>query len=94
MEHYSFQARSCLTDDPILGGLTTIQMERLKGLIAAHEMGHAMHLAHLTSYPADCGKMMFDTEAAAPARRAMSNYLPQPTEFTPSDRAMIRLWRP
>lgn len=94
VEHYSLQARSCLTDDPIVGGLTTIQMERLKGLIAAHEMGHAMHLAHLTNYPADCSTMMFDTEAAAPGRRAMSNYVPQPTGFTPSDRAMIRLWKP
>lgn len=94
VEHYSLQARSCLTDDPILGGLTTIQMERLKGLIAAHEMGHAMHMDHLRDYPADCSAMMFDTEAPPPNRRAMSNFVPQPTGFTTSDRAMIRLWNP
>jgi len=94
VEHYSLQARSCLTNNAILGGLTTIQMETLKALIAVHEMGHAMHMDHLRSYPVDCGDLMFDTEAAAPNRKAMSNYTPQPTGFSNRDINMMRLWNP
>jgi predicted metal-dependent hydrolase len=68
-------------------------MESLKGLIAAHEMGHAMHMDHLKSFASDCGDIMFDTEAASPNRRAMSNYVPQPSGFSTNDQAMIRLWQ-
>jgi hypothetical protein len=93
VEHYSLQARTCGADAPILGGLTTIQMERLKGLIAAHEMGHAMHLDHLRTFATDCSDIMFDDEAAPPHRRAMSNYVPQPSGFSSRDQAMMRLWQ-
>lgn len=94
VEHYSLQARDCASNTPVLGGLTTLQMELLKGLIATHEMGHAMHMDHLRTYPDNCRDLMFDTEAAAPNRQAMSNYLPQPSGFSSDDQAMIRLWEP
>lgn len=94
VEHYSLQARNCGSDTRILGGLTTIQMERLKGLLAAHEMGHAMHMAHVGNFATDCGDLMFDDEAPAPHRRAMSAYVPQPSGFSSRDHAMMRLWQP
>ena len=94
VEHYSLQARNCGSDTAVLGGLNSLQMERLKGFIAAHEMGHAMHMDHLRSFVSDCGDLMFDTEASAPHRQAMSNYLPQPSGFSTKDQAMIRLWEP
>ncbi len=94
VEHYSLQARDCSSDSAVLGGLTTIQMEQVKGLIAAHEMGHAMHMDHVRDFATDCGDMMFDDEALPPQRRAMSNYVPQPSGFSANDQAMIRLWQP
>lgn len=63
VEHYSLQARNCGSDTPLPGGLTTIQMERLKGLLAAHGMGHAMHMAPVGSSAGDGGDLMFDDEA-------------------------------
>ncbi|MGH9456656.1 MAG: hypothetical protein ACRD2J_03340 [Thermoanaerobaculia bacterium] len=93
-DHYSLQARRCSDDTAVLGGLTTLEMERLKGLLAAHEMGHAMGMKHLKNFPGDCGDLMFDTEAPHPNRRTMSHYLPQPSGFSSKDQAMIRLWQP
>jgi hypothetical protein len=94
VEHYSLQARNCGSDTAVLGGLNSLQMERLKGFIAAHEMGHAMHMDHLRSFANNCGDLMFDNEAPPPHRQAMSNYLPQPSGFSTNDQAMIRLWEP
>lgn len=94
VEHYSLQGRNCGADTPLLGGFTTIQMERLKGLIAAHEIGHALHMPHIGNFATDCGDIMFDDEAPAPHRRTMSTYTPQPTGFGPRNHQTMRLWQP
>jgi hypothetical protein len=93
VEHYSSQARRCADGGPVVGGLTTLEMERLKGLIAAHEAGHAMRIEHLRDASSDCGDLMFDTEGAAAQRRTMSASLPQPDGFSAKAQTMMRLWQ-
>lgn len=94
VEHYSVQARRCVDGSPVVGGLTTIEMERLKCLIAVHEIGHALRMDHLKNSSSDCGDLMFDNEGPATQRRTMSNSLPQPSGFSAADESMMRLWQP
>jgi hypothetical protein len=84
-EHYTTHAFQCSDDSYMVGGLAAEEWESMKGFIAAHEMGHGMGMAHLTNRADHCGDLMFDTEGAAAVRRAMSNSLPQPTEFSDDD---------
>lgn len=77
----------------ILGGLTSLEMEQLKGFLAAHEMGHAMRMAHLQNSGTDCGDLMYDTQGLQESRRTMSNSVPQPAGFSTRNHEMMRLWQ-
>jgi hypothetical protein len=93
VEHYTVRTTRCSDDSVVLGGLTSLEMERLKGFLAAHEMGHAMRMDHLQNRLADCGDLMYDTMGPRETRRTMSNSIPQPAGFSANDRAMMRLWQ-
>ena len=93
-DHYTLRANLCGADVPVVGGLTAAQWNNAKAAIAAHEMGHAMKMDHLKNFDVECGDLMFDDESTGTARRAMSNYIPQPTRFSTNDHAMMRLWQP
>ncbi|HEV7242874.1 MAG TPA: hypothetical protein VGQ36_26850 [Thermoanaerobaculia bacterium] len=86
-EHYSSPYAFCSPPNVMQpNGFSQPEMNLLRAAVAAHEIGHGMHMDHSIA----CRELMFGAMWFG-AERGMSDIHPLPTTYSPSERSQIRL---